>query len=133
MQVNGREGSVVVSAAYSIKQTREALNPEVRNSKPKEKPTSVTLIPYVQAAYIRLSRMLAKQNIRSVRLLLRKISSLLHPVKDDLGLRTPEVYSIPCKCSQVYIGQWLIYTDQNKRTPCVHMAWTSRQIGSGLT
>jgi hypothetical protein len=26
-------------------------------------------------------------------------------VKDELGLRTPEDYSIPCKCDQVYIGQ----------------------------
>jgi hypothetical protein len=26
-------------------------------------------------------------------------------VKDDLGLKTPGVYSIPCECGQVYIGQ----------------------------
>jgi hypothetical protein len=64
MQVVGREGSVVVSAAYSIKQTREALNPEVRTSKAKEKPTSVTLLPYVQMAYIWLSGMLAKHNTK---------------------------------------------------------------------
>jgi hypothetical protein len=66
MQVVGREGSVVVSAAYSIELIREALNPEVRTSKPKEKPTLVTLHPYVQTAYIRLSRMLAKRNIKSI-------------------------------------------------------------------
>jgi hypothetical protein len=104
MQVVGREGSVVVSAAYSIKQIREALNPEVRTSKPKEKPTSVTLLPYVRTAYIQLSRMPAKHNTKSDGLLPRKISSL-HPVKNDLGMRTPGVYSIPCKCSQAYNGQ----------------------------
>jgi hypothetical protein len=91
MQVFGREGSVVVSAAYSIKQIREALNPEVRTSKPKEKPKSVTLLPYVWMAYIQLSRMLAKHNTKSVGLLPRKISSRLHPVKNDLGMRTPGV------------------------------------------
>jgi hypothetical protein len=32
-------------------------------------------------------------------------TSFLRPVKDDLGLKTPDVYSIPCKCGQVYIGQ----------------------------
>jgi len=32
----------------------------------------------------------------------RKISSLFHPVKDDLGLRTLGVYDIPCECGQVY-------------------------------
>jgi hypothetical protein len=49
--------------------------------------------------------MLAKHNTKSVGLLPRKISSLLHPVKDDLWLRTLGVYSTPCKCSQVYIRQ----------------------------
>jgi hypothetical protein len=40
-------------------------------------------------------------NIKSVSLLPRKISSLLYPVKDDLGLSTPRVYSIPCECGQM--------------------------------
>jgi hypothetical protein len=34
-----------------------------------------------------------------------KLSSLLHPVKNHLGLRTPGVYRIPCECGRVYIGQ----------------------------
>jgi hypothetical protein len=34
-----------------------------------------------------------------------KLSSLLRPVKDHLGLRTPRVYRIPCECGRVYIGQ----------------------------
>jgi hypothetical protein len=34
-----------------------------------------------------------------------KLSSLLCPVKDHLGLRTPGVYRIPCECGRVYIGQ----------------------------
>ena len=50
-------------------------------------------------------QMLAKHSIKSVGLLPRKISSLLLPVKDDLGLRTPRVYSLLCECGQVYIGQ----------------------------
>jgi hypothetical protein len=60
---------------------------------------------YVQTTYGRLSRMQATHNIKSVGLPPRKISSLLRPVKDNLGLRTPGVYSIPCECGQVYIGQ----------------------------
>jgi hypothetical protein len=27
------------------------------------------------------------------------------PVKDALGLRTPGIFSIPCECGKVYIGQ----------------------------
>jgi hypothetical protein len=80
---------------YSRQQIQCALNPKVRIPKPKYKPTSIALLPYVQTTYGRLSRMLAKHNIKSVGLLPRKISSFLHPVKDDLGLRTPGVYSIP--------------------------------------
>jgi hypothetical protein len=49
--------------------------------------------------------MLAKHNIKSVALPPRKIFSYLPPVKDALGLRTPEIYSIPCECSRVYTGQ----------------------------
>ncbi|KAJ4427829.1 hypothetical protein ANN_25608 [Periplaneta americana] len=31
--------------------------------------------------------------------------NLLRPVKDNLGLRTPGVYKIPCECGKCYIGQ----------------------------
>jgi hypothetical protein len=31
-----------------------------------------------------------------------KLSSLLHPVKDNLGLRTQGIYGIPFECSRVY-------------------------------
>jgi hypothetical protein len=30
---------------------------------------------------------------------------LLRTVKDDLGLKIPGVYGIPCECGKVYIGQ----------------------------
>jgi hypothetical protein len=49
--------------------------------------------------------MLAKHNFKSVALPPRKIPSYLPPVKDALGLRTPGVYSVPCECGRVYIGQ----------------------------
>jgi hypothetical protein len=56
-------------------------------SKLKEKPTSVTLFPYVQTTYGHLSRMLPKHILKCVDLLHRSITSLLHLVKDDLGVR----------------------------------------------
>jgi hypothetical protein len=30
---------------------------------------------------------------------------MLRPVKDDLGLKVPGVYRIPCECGDVYVGQ----------------------------
>jgi len=56
-------------------------------------------------SYCGLIKILAKHNIKCVDLPLRLISSLLRPVKDDVGLRTPGVYSITRECGQVYIGQ----------------------------
>ena len=44
-------------------------------------------------------------NIKSVALPATKIFSYLPPVKDALGLRTLGVYSIPCECGEVYVGQ----------------------------
>jgi hypothetical protein len=46
-----------------------------------------------------------QRRVLSVGLPLRKIASYLRPVKDDLGLKTPGMYSILCECGKVYIGQ----------------------------
>jgi hypothetical protein len=81
------------------------MEPATRTAKTNDKPTSTAYIPYTQTTYGRLSRMLAKHNIKSVALPPRKIFSYFPPVKDAVGLRTPGVYSIPCECGRVYIGQ----------------------------
>jgi hypothetical protein len=70
-----------------------------------EKPTSVALLPFVNTTFNRISRMLSRHNIKSVGLPPRNIANFLRPMKDDLGLKTPGVYSILCECGQVYIGQ----------------------------
>jgi len=49
--------------------------------------------------------MLAKYNIKSVAIPPRKISSYMLPTKHAPGLRTPDIYRIPCECGKVYIGQ----------------------------
>jgi len=81
------------------------MKPATQTTKTNDKPTLTAYIPYTQTTYGRLSRMLAKQNIKSVTLPSRKISSYFPPVKDAMGLRTLGVYSIPCECGRVYIGQ----------------------------
>jgi hypothetical protein len=82
----------------SIKQISCALNPAVRTSKPTDKPTSFALHRYVQTTYGRLSRILAKRNMKCAGLQPSQISSFLRSVMDELGLKTPRVYSIPCEC-----------------------------------
>jgi len=46
-----------------------------------------------------------RHNIKTVSLLPRKVASFLQPVKDDLGLKTTGVSSIPCICGKIYIGE----------------------------
>ena len=67
--------------------------------------TATAYIPYTATTYGQLSRMLAKHNIKSIALPPRKIASYLPQVKDAVGLKTPGIYSIPCECGKVYIGQ----------------------------
>ena len=81
------------------------MKPAAWTSEPKDQPTSTAYIPYTNNTYGRLSRMLAKHNIKSVTIPSRKISSYLPPVKDAIDLKTPGVYRIPCECGKVYIGQ----------------------------
>jgi len=75
-----------------------------RTPKTDDKPASTAYIPYTETTFGRLSRMLAK-HIKCVALPPRKIFSHLPPVKDALGIKTPGIYSIPCECGRVYIGQ----------------------------
>jgi hypothetical protein len=69
------------------------------------KPISTAYLPYCNNTYGRISRMLARFNMKSVTLPYRKIASYLPPVKDAIGLKTPGIYKIPCECSTVYIRQ----------------------------
>jgi len=96
--------TVFKNNGYNNNQIEWAMKPAARTSEPKDQPTSTAYIPYTNT-YGRLSRMLAKHNIKSVAIPSRKISSYLPPVKDAIDLKTPVVYRIPCECGKVYIGQ----------------------------
>jgi hypothetical protein len=90
---------------YGDRQIRRALDPPKRVTTTPEKPASVALLPFVNTTFNRISHMLSRHNIKFVGLPPRKIANFLRPVKDDLELKTPGVYSIPCECGQVYIRQ----------------------------
>jgi hypothetical protein len=62
-------------------------------------------LPFVGTTFNHTSRVLSKNNIKIVGHLQRKLSSFLWPIKDDLTLKIPGVYSIPCECGKVYTGQ----------------------------
>jgi hypothetical protein len=124
---------------YSERQIQRTLCSLKRVTITPEKPTAVALLQFVNATFNRIARMLSRHNIKFVGLPPRKIASFLWPVKDDLGLKTPGVYSIPCECGQVYIGQteWSIDTrikEQHRYIRLSHpdkSAVAERNIGRG--
>jgi hypothetical protein len=81
------------------------MGPTTPTTKNEDKPTATAYLSYTQTTFGRLSRLLAKHNIKSVALPPRKRASYLSPFKEIIGLRTPGIYSIPCECGKVYFGQ----------------------------
>jgi hypothetical protein len=54
---------------------------------------------------IYISRLLAKHYIKTIHIPIKKTSSTLRPIKDDLCLKTSGVYCVSCECGKVYVGQ----------------------------
>jgi hypothetical protein len=90
---------------YNDHQIHRSLNRHPHLDQLDNRPNSVTFLPIVGTIFKQISRVLVQHNISSVGLLHMKLSSLLHPVKDHLELRTPGVYRIPRECGKVYILQ----------------------------
>jgi hypothetical protein len=65
----------------------------------------VTFLPFVDTTFNCISTVLPKHNMKMVDLLSRKLSSFFQPIQDDLPLKMPVVYSIPCECGKVYNTQ----------------------------
>jgi hypothetical protein len=84
-------------------------------SKPSNRPISVAFLLYAWPIFSRISRVLARHNIKSVVLPHKKISRFLRPVKAILEFSTPGVYRIPCECGRVCIGQTVYSVDTRLR------------------
>jgi hypothetical protein len=94
-----------VYVGYNHWQIHSALNRRPHVGQLEDKPNLVAFLPIFGPIFNQISRVLAWQNIKSVGLPHIKLSSLLHPVKDNLGLKKPGVSKISCECGKVYIGQ----------------------------
>lgn len=73
---------------YSPQQIQAALKPVTRTVKTNERPTLIAFIPYTQTTYDRLSRTLAKRNIKNVSLPPRKSKATFHLSRMLWDLRT---------------------------------------------
>jgi hypothetical protein len=52
-----------------------------------------------------MGMLVRKFKIKMAHILAMNSSHMSRPVKDDLGLKVSEVYSIPCECGKVYTRQ----------------------------
>jgi hypothetical protein len=97
-----------------------------------EKSASVTYLPYIRTTFNLISRLMSRHNTKSLDLPPKKILSLLQPVKNDFGIKTPGVYSVSCTCSQVYIRQTGCSIEtRNQGAPASNPSGIRRQIQCG--
>ena len=88
-----------------INKALHRINSNKSKDQPKKDYKGRAFSPYAGKVSSKIGRVLSKYDIKMVFQPPAKISQLLSPVKNDLGLRTPGIYKIPCDCGKVYIGQ----------------------------
>jgi hypothetical protein len=99
---------------YSSRDVKHAVATKQKLQIQKEKPTGVALILFQKAVSNKISRVLAKYNIKTIHILVKKNIHMLRPIKDKLGLKLAGVCCVPCKCGKVCVGQ----TDRSIETRC---------------
>jgi hypothetical protein len=89
---------------YNHRHIHRTLNRHAHLDQP-DKPYSAAFLLFVGTIFNCISRVLARHNTISVGLTHMKLSSLLRPPTDHLGLKTAGVYKILCESGRIYIGQ----------------------------
>jgi hypothetical protein len=90
---------------YNDRQIHRALNHRPHLYQSDNEPNSFAFLPFVGTIFNRLSRVLARHNIKTAGLPHMKLSSLVRPVKYNLGISMPDVYRILCQCGRIFFGQ----------------------------
>jgi hypothetical protein len=90
---------------YSNCEINRAIYPKYKPQLQCVEPTGVAMLSYQHCTTNKISRLLAKHNIKMIHIPARKSTHMLGSVKDKLGLKVPGIYHIPCECSKVYVGQ----------------------------
>jgi hypothetical protein len=78
-----------------------ALYPKYKSPLQQVELTSIAMLPHQQSVTKNISRLLAKHNTRTIH--------MLRSAKNELALKVPGIYCIPCKC-------------------CIYTGWTGRII-----
>jgi hypothetical protein len=119
---------------FNERQINRTLNRLPRARQPdSNKPESIAFLPYVGPTFNRINRVLARHSIKSVGLSQQKLSNLLRPVKDNLELRTPGVYRIPCECAKSTLGRLAAPSTPDWKNINATSVWNSGQVGRSST
>ncbi|XP_018566090.1 uncharacterized protein LOC108907059 [Anoplophora glabripennis] len=71
----------------------------------KQEYLATTYLPYVKGCTDKIGRLLKKRNINTVFSTVRQVAAAFPKTCNNDQLQGPGVYSIPCSCGKVYIGQ----------------------------
>jgi hypothetical protein len=112
---------------YNKDHIRRDLHPKQKPKLKDAKPTRIARLQYHKSYSSKISRLLAKFNVRTVHIPRKKTIHMLRSVKDDLGLIVPgvnvygnvmQVAVLKCvrKCKKLPVGEKYIYPLYTKMT-----------------
>jgi hypothetical protein len=78
---------------YSSRDIKRSLATKQKSQIQKEKSTRVALIPFQKAVLNKINRLLAKYNIKTIHIPVKKNTHMLRPKKGKLGLKS-QVYTV---------------------------------------
>ncbi|KAJ4430702.1 hypothetical protein ANN_19293 [Periplaneta americana] len=103
LQQNGYLAKDITASLNRARHKKQQQQP-IMDSLEAEKPATACL-PFTGKLSGKISRLLHKHGIKTIHKPPPKIRNKVRSVKDDLGLRVPGIYRIPCECDAAYIGQ----------------------------
>jgi hypothetical protein len=115
---------------YNDWQIHRILNHSPHFDQSDNKSNSVAFLPFVGTILNRISKLLARYNIKSVGLPYMKLSSLLHPVRRPPGTKDTRCLQDPLRVQQgLHWADGLFCGHQVKGAPTAYHNRTSGQVG----
>jgi hypothetical protein len=90
---------------YNDRHIHRAYDCRPHLAQPDNQPKPVVFLPIVETIFNNISRVLARHDIKSVGLCHMKLSSVIRPVKDHLGLRILGVCRIALSAAESTLGR----------------------------
>jgi hypothetical protein len=90
--------------------------------------TAVAFLPFIQNTFYHISRVLSTHNIKMLGFPPSRISKLLQPLKDDLGLKSPGIQRIPFEYRKCIVDKPLDPSRPRPRAPPTYQPILTRKL-----